>query len=46
MNHVPPTNARRASAQTVIYRGISPWKLCLQLLVAGLVAGAIGPGSG
>jgi hypothetical protein len=44
VNHVPPERPSSFGADEVIYRGISPWKPCLQLLAAGLVAGAIAAG--
>jgi len=44
VNHVPSERPSSFGADEVIYRGISPWKLCVQLLVAGVVAAAIAVG--
>jgi hypothetical protein len=46
VNPMPAERPSNFGADEVIYRGKSPWKLCLQLLAAGLVAGAIAAGFG
>jgi hypothetical protein len=44
VNHLPPERPSSFGADEVIYRGKSPLKVCVQLLLAGLVAAGVALG--